>query len=445
MGDLEKHAGLWDSTSKFIKTGMSGGPLVLFNLTDQGQNDAIIISPFSQFMSTSLSRNEKILEYGFLGSIRSIPLNSTNSLIIYYSSKGINKLVEEWGKTMQIAFNRTNINRLNDLTINYLGYYTDNGAYYYYHTEKEMNYQETIIKIKENITLPIHYIQLDSWWYYRGLGDGVKQWIARTDIFPDGLSGLSKQINHLPLAAHNRYWSLDTIYADKYHFIIDKSNMKSLPLGNDSFWIDLFNQSSSNWNLILYEQDWMNHQTIDFIPLREDIYLGRQWLLSMGNAAEQFNINIQYCMSLPRHGLQALEINRVTQARVSDDYYIHIVQHISQWNIGISSMFVNALGMAPFKDVFWSNEIEPGSPYKSTAKEPLPDREILIATLSTGPVVFGDGINYIDMIRILKCCRQDGLILKPSRPLTMIDLLISDWAQNNGIIQGELYSTQTIM
>jgi hypothetical protein len=38
------------------------------------------------------------------------------------------------------------------------------------------------------------------------------------------------------------------------------------------------------------------------------------------------NINIQYCMNLPWHGFQSLEINRVTQTRVSDDYYVHIVK-----------------------------------------------------------------------------------------------------------------------
>jgi len=445
MGDLEKHAGLWDSRSEFIKIGISGGPLIIFNLTENGQGDSIIISPLSEFMSTSLSINKRILEYGYMGSIDSIPINSTNSLIIFYSSDGINQLIKQWGKTMQNIYSKTNKYRLNDLTINYLGYYTDNGAYYYYNTEPQMNYEQTIIKIKENLSIPIHYIQLDSWWYYKGLGDGVKEWKSRPEIFPDGLKGLSKKLNNISLVAHNRYWSSDTIYSNNYYFIIDKFNLKSLPIGNDSFWIDLFNQSSNQWNLILYEQDWMNHQTIDFIPLRQNKNLGRQWLISMGEAANLFNINIQYCMSLPRHALQSLEINRVTQARVSDDYYVHIVKKIPQWKIGITSMLANALGLAPFKDVFWSNQVEPGAPYKSTVKEILPDREILIATLSTGPVAFGDGINYVDIERIMRCCRQDGLILKPSEPLTMIDLLISDWALNKGIIQGELYSTKTMM
>ncbi|CAF1064276.1 unnamed protein product [Adineta steineri] len=445
LGDLEKHAGIWDSKSHFEKSGMSGGPFIIFNSTQNGQGDAILISPFSQFMSSSLSINGNILEYGYMGSIKTIPKNSTNSLIIFYSSNGINQLIDEWGKLMRLVYNKTLKYRSDDLTINYLGYYTDNGAYYYYHTESQMNYEETIIEIKKNLTIPIQYIQLDSWWYYKSLADGVSEWTARPDIFPDGLEGLNKKLTNLPLAAHNRYWSSDTIYTKNYSFIIDNLNLKSLPLGNDSFWIDLFNYSSTNWNLILYEQDWMNHQTIDFIPTRQEFDLGRQWLISMGNAANLFNINIQYCMSLPRHALQSLEIDRVTQARVSDDYYVHIVNKIPQWKIGISSMLANALGLAPFKDVFWSNSIQPGAPYKVTAREPLPDREILIATLSTGPVAVADSINYIDNIRIMKCCRQDGLILKPSRPLTMIDLLISDWALYKGFKQGELYSTQTII
>jgi hypothetical protein len=77
--------------------------------------------------------------------------------------------------------------------------------------------------------------------------------------------------------------------------------------------------------------------------------------------------------------------------------------------------------------------------------EPLPEREIIMAILSTGPVGPGDAINCTNGTRIMKCCRQDGLILKPDRPITMIDILISDWAENNGNKQGELYSTQSTM
>ncbi|CAF4953399.1 unnamed protein product [Rotaria sp. Silwood1] len=255
-------------------------------------------------MATSLSQTINVLEYGVMGSILSIPANYNHSMIVFYSSKGINKGIREWGQMMQRAYNRTNQHRLNDLTINYLGYYTDNGAYYYYNTEKGINYEETIINVYHQIPLPFHYIQLDSWWYYKGIRDGVTEWTGRPDIFPD---------------AHD-------------------------------------------WGLVLYEQDWLDRQTIDFLPTRTDIHIGQQWLMSMGEAGEKVGINIQYCMNLPRHILQALQIPRVTHARTSIDYAVHLVFPIkAQWAIGISSMLADAIGLAPFKDVFWSSSFEPGA------------------------------------------------------------------------------------
>ncbi|CAF1499818.1 unnamed protein product [Adineta ricciae] len=447
VGEGDKHAGNWNSTSKVIRSGMQSGPVVLFNLTQRAEGDMLVISPFSHFMASSLSQrspvSDNILEYGVIGSMSTIPANYAQSLIIFYSPRGVNEGMREWGQTMRQAFNRTTENRRNDLTINYLGYYTDNGGYYYYNTEQGMNYEATMINAKHQIPLPFHYIQLDSWWYYKGIGEGVSQWTARPDIFPDGLVSLHRRLENIPLAAHNRYWAYDTVYKNKYAFALDVGNGKALPIGNDSFWLDFFVEAR-NWGLVLYEQDWLNVQTIQFLPTRTNIDIGEQWLKSMGSAAERVGINIQYCMSLPRHILQALEIPRVTHARASDDYAVRLRDpQKSQWNIGISSMFADAIGLAPFKDVLWSTSEQPGSPYSATAKEPLPEREILIATLSTGPVGPGDAIKYTNVERIMKCCRQDGLILKPDRPLTTINALIADWASYDGVLQGELYSTQT--
>jgi hypothetical protein len=83
--------------------------------------------------------------------------------------------------------------------------------------------------------------------------------------------------------------------------------------------------------------------------------------------------------------------------------------------------------------------------YKPSPEEVLPDRAVLVATLSTEPVGPGDRVNYTNAQRVMKCCRQDGLILKPDRPLTTINAVISDWATYNSVSQGELYSTRTTM
>jgi hypothetical protein len=449
VGEAEKHAGAWNTTSSVITSGMEGGPVVLFDLSRRGEADMLVLSPFSHFMATSLyqrnSQSTPVLEYGVMGSMSTIPAEFTQSFIVFYSPHGVNEGVREWGEVMQRAFNRTNEHRMNDLTINYLGYYTDNGGYYYYNTEQGQNYEQTIINAAEQIKLPFHYIQLDSWWYYKGLNDGVSEWRARPDIFPDGLAELHRKINNIPLAAHNRYWAYDNVYKQKYSFILDIANGKALPVGNDTFWVDLLVEAR-NWGLVLYEQDWLNVQTIGFLPTRTNINLGEQWLKSMGAAADQVGINIQYCMSLPRHILQAVEIPRVTHARASDDYAVNLKNTAKpQWNIGVSSMLADAMGLAPFKDVLWSTNVQPGSPYGESAIEQVPDRAILISTLSTGPVGPGDAINYTNIQRIMRCCRADGLILKPDRPLTAINEVIADWADNDGVLPGELYSTTTTM
>lgn len=44
------------------------------------------------------------------------------------------------------------------------------------------------------------------------------------------------------------------------------------------------------------------------------------------------------------------------QVRVSDDYH----PGGEQWRIGVTSLFVGALGMRPFKDTFWTVKNQPG-------------------------------------------------------------------------------------
>ena len=63
------------------------------------------------------------------------------------------------------------------------------------------------------IHIPTHmYPQLDSWWYFKGEHDGVKNWTAMPSIFPHGIEEVATKTGW-PIVAHNRYWSGDTDYA----------------------------------------------------------------------------------------------------------------------------------------------------------------------------------------------------------------------------------------
>ena len=72
----------------------------------------------------------------------------------------------------------------------------------------------------------------------------------------------------------------------------------------------------------------------------------------MGTAAANNGISIQYCMSHCRHMLASVEIPAVTQARASGDYS---QSRTDQWSqLGTTSMFAYAIGVAPSKDNYWS-------------------------------------------------------------------------------------------
>lgn len=156
----------------------------------------------------------------------------------------------------------------------------------------------------------------------------------------------------MPVTAHNKFWDATVHYARQnggaYNFIVDQANGKALP-DDQGFWNDLLYNASSKWGLSTYEQDWLNHQTLDFTPLLTDIALGRRWLAQMASAAKKNNLTVQYCMSLSRHVLQSLEFDAVTQIRVTNDYATNFEYGGEQWRLGVSSMFSAAVGLAPFK------------------------------------------------------------------------------------------------
>lgn len=64
----------------------------------------------------------------------------------------------------------------------------------------------------------------------------------------------------------------------------------------------------------------------------------------------------------------------------------------TNWRIGGQSLLMDALGLAPSKDGFWTTRYQPGHPYPPEKHEPNPRLQSASATLSAGPVAIGDGI-----------------------------------------------------
>lgn len=76
-----------------------------------------------------------------------------------FGDKGVNQLMQYWGNVLLKKYQNTRPFRYSDPTLNYLGYSTDNGAYYYYQTENNLNYEDTMLAIRhhaDDLKIPFH-------------------------------------------------------------------------------------------------------------------------------------------------------------------------------------------------------------------------------------------------------------------------------------------------
>ena len=173
----------------------------------------------------------------------------------------------------------------------------------------------------------------------------------------------------------------------KYNFLIDDAVGAAVPQ-DDFFFEDLF-KNSSTWGLKVYLQDWMDVETDHLAIFEQDVTIEENWLMQMGHGAARNGINILYCMTYSRHMMQSVEIENVVSIRVSDDYYAGN----KQWDIGLTDIWTFALGLAPFKDTFWTTPDQPGYADKGKPKNGTEwhcELEAAIATLSTGIVGISD-------------------------------------------------------
>ena len=487
---------------KKLCTGRRGGPLYIFNndqfrgnsenSTSDGLNDQMfIISSFSNFMDHNFEQfssargpnpsNQHELQVGIMSNITEIPKNYEISTIVSVSGKINNDIndyrydtvtagIKKWASVLRTQYSQ--YQKIQDDISSKIAYYMDRGSYYYYHniedkcTSNDCNYENTIKELlRTNFKkVPYQSIQYDSWFYTKSAASeginprlGVANWTARDDVFPNGAEALY-DLHKLPVTAHNRVWASNNIYRDEYEFVCDDKEDTNYCVPNEGkFWDQLFSEGQK-WGLKVYEQDWMSEQYLHTSELTSELGAAKTWLSLMAKSAESLNLNIQYCMAMPRMMLQSLEFPSVTQIRVSDDYlpgYGHRgqIDNTVQWDIGFVSMIAFEFGLSPFKDVFWSSKYQcdrnDTCPYPENdisafwindnrrpgdqvvAYEPFPLRQLVVSVLSTGLVAAGDriGDSFQNAELLNKACNSDGLILKPDYPLIPTDFEISGFTK----------------
>ena len=419
-----------DAVGRPDETSVQSGPFFVFDRTKANHTGQVFtISAFSQFTVhyVEVNHDNNEIWFGLPGMTDSLPSGGFElETIISYSDDGFYRGIQKWGAELTRRYGKSKSSRETDKTVNFLSYWTDNGAFYYYHTEPDATYESTMVDVYRERTVPFRSWNFDSWWYRRCPNKGVKSWTALDSVFPSGMDALYQKTS-MPVIAHNRWWCNETDYATRnggdYEFVFDDENGAAVPI-ETRFWDDLF-RNSTKWGLEVYLQDWLDVETDRISAFEHDVELERNWLLQMGQGAAVNGVNILYCMSYTRHMLQSVEIENVVSFRASDDYQ----PGNDQWAIGLTSAWIYAVGLAPFKDSFWTSADQPGNSKYVNKTEPNVLLQSAVATLSTGIVGIGDKIGMTDLSVISRSMRVDGLILKPSRPLVVPDYMVWEVAQ----------------
>jgi len=412
--------------------GQSGStPWLIFDDHDH----AAIISAASHFFLQRIAGGSKQTQIScdLDEHLDNIPAGFTQQTLIVIT-KGINHCWDTWGNALTDLQGKIRPANDADIGLKYLGYWTDNGAYYYYNYDPSLGYIGTLLNLADHFRqqqIPVRYMQLDSWWYDKSFtgpdgkvgktknpklpeGEwnrygGLLDYTADPALFPKGLADFRKQLN-LPLITHNRW--IDP--ASPYHQHYRISGVVAL---DAKWWDDIAAYLQSN-GVFSYEQDWLSiiyKHTPDLISTPD---AADQFLDGMASACKQHNLTMQYCMPLPCYLLQGSRYDNLTTSRTSDDRF-----NRSRWRDFLyTSRFASALGIWPWTDVYMSGETY----------------NLLISDLSAGMVGFGDEIGKENRENLRHAVREDGVIVKPDAALVPTDSTYLAEARN---VPGPLVSS----
>ncbi len=123
-------------------------PWLLFD----DQADALVISPASHLMVASLlGDGERTMASGFNPQLRNLPAGFEQQTLMAFG-RGINQTWDAWGRTLTGLEGATRPGNDADRVLKYFGYWTDNGAFYYYNYDLDLGYAGTLAALGR--TLP---------------------------------------------------------------------------------------------------------------------------------------------------------------------------------------------------------------------------------------------------------------------------------------------------
>ncbi len=393
-------------------------PWVFFNR----QFKTCVFAPASEILVSRLYGNgQKLMADGFNKGVVGSALRQSHQTILLFGD-GIRHTIAAWGKAFRAMHHRPTISQVSTPILRDFGYWTDNGAAYFYNYIPKFGYAGTLLKIASEFrTDHIHlgYMELDSWWYEKGNYNiytskmaraanprlptndrwnrpgGIWLYHASHQLFPKGLAAFRRQVR-LPLIVHARWIAYHSPYHKKYH-------MSGIAPSSRAYWRSRAGYLARS-GVRAMQQDWLVYIYGESPQLHVHLSLARDFAHGMAEALSAHHIATIYCMETSRFLMEAGELPDVVAMRGANDVFMK-----ARWrNFIYNSMFIHAVGVWPWSDV-----------YMSWARGNL-----LLSLLSGGPVGVGDPLGHLNIKNIRMAIRADGRLVKPAEPLMPTDATI---------------------
>ncbi len=370
------------------------GPWLFFDSTAS----AFLLSPAANFLTAATTRGHAgEISTGIDSQIAALPPGFAHSTLLVAES-GINRAFDTWGRSLTDLSGKLRPANDSAPILNQLGYWTDNGATYYYHSDPNMSYADTLTAVNAEFAqkgIALGYVQLDSWFYPKGSqadwsdgNDGIYEYSAAPALFPAGLAAFQQTLG-LPLVTHARWIDATSPIRRQYQV---SGNVVTDP----SYWNSTADYLTAA-GVITYEQDWLGASAHTDFNLTDPY----AFLDNMASAMSTRGLTMQYCMGTPNDFLQSTRYNNLTNFRTSGDRFDR-----PNWDPFLyASRLASAVGIWPFSDNFQSSEAD----------------NLLLATLSAGPLGVGDALGTVSAGNLLQAVRPDGVIVKPDAPIVPLD------------------------
>jgi hypothetical protein len=389
-------------------------------------------------MTESHNLSTTSISFGPGGEIINLPAGFKQETVLVASNAGVTSAMLAWG-TLAREVHSPQEPKIADTALTSLGYWTDNGAaYYWYNYGDHVKPLEPQVKLEQvmatykALQVPVNYFQLDGWWYktntctngfacacivnfapdpssFNHSGPGIPYPVGVGPWFNQSLESLAADIGIEGWSLYQNYFCPTSDYSNNFSFILDRYKVFAhvVPDQAEDFFTQVWGQGAAQ-SAVGFEWDYQSTSYDDMPHYRNNVTAASLYMAGMAAAAEKHGTPIQYCMSYPRHILESMKHRVVTNARASPDYANSGANLVE---VAYTSLLYQAVGIAPSKDSFF------------TAGGQWSRAHAIVAALSTGPVGPSDKVELIGNHSeyLTAACNKEGRLLQPTTPISTID------------------------